>query len=73
MIDGKTLEHVLGSPLEPMLAQLGAQCGSVVICRASPSQKAAIVRMMAEYEVSSITPDLLGVICQLLALYVYSW
>lgn len=52
VIDGKTLEHVLGSPLEPVLAQLGAQCGSVVICRASPSQKAAIVRMMAEYEVS---------------------
>ncbi len=53
VIDGKTLEHVLGTPLEPLLAQLGSQCGSVVICRASPSQKAAIVRMMAEFEVRS--------------------
>ena len=67
MIDGKTLEHVLGSPLEPVLAQLGAQCGSVVICRASPSQKAAIVRMMAEYEVGPVTPDLLDLKRHLLA------
>lgn len=51
MIDGKTLEHVLKSPTEPLLAQLGSLCGSVVICRASPSQKAAIVKMMTEYEV----------------------
>jgi len=32
VIDGKTLEHVLGTPQEPLLAQLGSQCGSVVIC-----------------------------------------
>ena len=51
VIDGKTLEHVLRSPTEPLLAQLGSLCGSVVICRASPSQKAAIVKMMAEFEV----------------------
>ncbi|DBA65766.1 hypothetical protein WJX79_001197 [Trebouxia sp. C0005] len=50
VIDGKTLEHVLRTPQEPLLAQLGSRCGSVVICRASPSQKAAIVRMMAEFE-----------------------
>ena len=56
VIDGKTLEHVLGTPQEPLLAQLGSQCGSVVICRASPSQKAAIVRMMAEFEVLLICP-----------------
>ena len=56
VIDGKTLEHVLGTPLEPLLAQLGSQCGSVVICRASPSQKAAIVRMMAEFEVGHRSP-----------------
>ena len=55
VIDGKTLEHVLGTPQEPLLAQLGSQCGSVVICRASPSQKAAIVRMMAEFEVASLS------------------
>lgn len=28
------------------------QCGSVVICRSSPAQKAAVVRMMMEYEMS---------------------
>jgi hypothetical protein len=33
-----------------MLAELGSHCGSVVICRASPSQKAAIVQMMDEFE-----------------------
>ena len=54
VIDGKTLEHVLRTPQEPLLAQLGSQCGSVVICRASPSQKAAIVRMMAEFEVHTL-------------------
>lgn len=35
---------------EAMLAELGSCCGSVVICRASPSQKAAIVHMMNEFE-----------------------
>ncbi|KAK9810005.1 hypothetical protein WJX72_003251 [[Myrmecia] bisecta] len=50
VIDGTTLSHVLGTPAEKTLAQLGSQCGSVVICRASPSQKAAIVRLMLEFE-----------------------
>lgn len=59
MIDGKTLEHVLRTPLEPLLAQLGSQCGSVVICRASPSQKAAIVKMMAEFEVCNLLLSLM--------------
>eukprot|EP00891_Asterochloris_glomerata_P000836 jgi/Astpho2/836/Aster-00685 len=43
VIDGKTLEHVLGTDLERGLALLGSHCEAVVICRASPSQKAAIV------------------------------
>ena len=50
VIDGKTLSYVLGSDLEEWLAEIGAACGSVVICRASPSQKAAIVRMMMQFE-----------------------
>ncbi len=50
VIDGKTLSYVLGSDLEEWLAEIGASCGSVIICRASPSQKAAIVKMMMEYE-----------------------
>ena len=35
---------------EPILAEVGAHCASVVICRASPSQKAAVVAMMSEWE-----------------------
>ena len=34
------------------LTEAVLQCGSVVICRSSPAQKAAIVRMMMEYEMS---------------------
>ena len=54
VIDGKTLEHVLGTNLEQSLALLGSHCEAVVICRASPSQKAAIVKMMTKFEVSSV-------------------
>lgn len=35
------------------LARLGAGCAAVVICRSSPSQKAGVVRMMAEHEMRS--------------------
>lgn len=54
VIDGGTLDHVLGpkNRLEAALAAVCARCGAVVICRSSPSQKAAVVRMMAEYEMS---------------------
>lgn len=54
VIDGGTLAHILGTPMEQELARVGAQCGSVVICRSSPSQKAAIVQMMSEYEMSQV-------------------
>jgi magnesium-transporting ATPase (P-type) len=47
VIDGRTLSHVLGRPeAEAALAELATRCSSVVVCRASPSQKAGIVRMM---------------------------
>lgn len=39
-----------GKDTEGALAELGSHCGAVVICRASPSQKAAIVSMMDEFE-----------------------
>lgn len=55
VIDGGTLDHVLGPKgggLEKVLADVCARCGAVVICRSSPSQKAAVVRMMSEYEMS---------------------
>ena len=47
VIDGRTLSRVLGRPsAEASLAELATRCSSVVVCRASPSQKAGIVRMM---------------------------
>ena len=47
VIDGRTLSHVLGRPAaEAALAELAVRCSAVVVCRASPSQKAGIVRMM---------------------------
>ena len=36
----------IGTPLENRLAELGAKCSGVVVCRSSPSQKAAIVKIM---------------------------
>ena len=50
VIDGRALGRVLGSPGEGALAELAALCGGVVVCRASPAQKAAIVRMMARHK-----------------------
>ena len=43
---------------------MGAQCGSVVICRSSPSQKAAVVRMMSEYEMRQVGFDDAHLACQ---------
>ncbi|KAK9839881.1 hypothetical protein WJX81_008363 [Elliptochloris bilobata] len=50
VIDGRTLGRVLGSAGEGALAELASLCGGVVVCRASPAQKAAIVRMMARHK-----------------------
>ena len=51
VVDGKTLTHVLGNKAaEARLAHLGSKCTAVVVCRASPSQKANIVTMMRDYE-----------------------
>jgi magnesium-transporting ATPase (P-type) len=53
VIDGGTLTHILGDKAaEAALAALGARCSAVVICRASPSQKAGIVNMMRAHEAS---------------------
>ena len=62
VIDGATLSHILGTPAEELLAACGARCGSVVICRSSPAQKAAIVRMMAEYEMRQVGPSTLSLV-----------
>ena len=50
VIDGPTLSRVLGTPAEGRLAALASRCSGVVVCRASPAQKAAIVRLMARHE-----------------------
>ena len=51
VVDGKTLTHVLGNKAsEAQLAALGSKCTAVVVCRASPSQKANIVTIMRDYE-----------------------
>ena len=50
VIDGPTLSRVLGTPGEGRLAALASRCSGVVVCRASPAQKAAIVRLMARHE-----------------------
>ncbi|KAK9828339.1 hypothetical protein WJX74_009865 [Apatococcus lobatus] len=52
VIDGKTLSHVLGTPAEAKLAELASGCAAVVVCRASPSQKAAIVRRMKRFRIA---------------------
>ena len=46
VIDGRTLSRVLGTPAEALLAELAVRCAAVIVCRASPSQKAGIVVMM---------------------------
>ena len=52
VIDGKTLNHILNTEAEWTLAELASQCRAVVVCRASPRQKAAIVRMIMGYTVA---------------------
>jgi phospholipid-transporting ATPase len=50
-VDGPTLTFIMAEEkLRWELAQLAARCSGVVVSRSSPSQKAAIVRNMAEYE-----------------------
>lgn len=53
VIDGPTLNHIVGTEIERLFAELASRCASVVICRSSPSQKSAIVRIMKEYQMYS--------------------
>jgi magnesium-transporting ATPase (P-type) len=57
VVDGATLSHMLGTHLEKRLAAVGAACASVVVCRSSPSQKAAIVCMMRDHEAAVAAAD----------------
>lgn len=62
VIDGHTLTHIIGTNLESVLAELGACCSGVVVCRASPSQKACIVKLMRDYEFKSATRGAKGAV-----------
>jgi magnesium-transporting ATPase (P-type) len=53
VIDGPTLNQILGTEVERVLAELASKCTTVVVCRASPSQKSAIVEMMKTYQIYS--------------------
>lgn len=55
VVDGRTLSRILGTDAEPLLAELANQCSGVVVCRASPSQKAAIVRMMKAFQAQQLS------------------
>ena len=62
-IDGPTLNYVLASDaLQLRMAQIVARCSGVVISRSSPSQKAAVVSMMKEYEMSKAAGKSRGII-----------
>eukprot|EP00803_Ostreobium_quekettii_P002905 evm.model.scf_903.4 EVM.evm.TU.scf_903.4 scf_903:32108-44084(+) len=55
VVDGPSLNFIIGKEhnghiLERELADLASMSGAVVVCRSSPSQKAAIVRVMDEFE-----------------------
>ena len=53
VIDGLTLNQILGTEAERNFAELASNCSSVVVCRASPSQKSAIVEIMKSYQMFS--------------------
>jgi len=55
VVDGRTLNRILGTGFEPMLAELANMCSGVVVCRASPSQKATIVRMMKRFQTAQLS------------------
>ena len=55
VVDGRTLSRILGPDSEALLAELANMCSGVVVCRASPSQKATIVRMMKRLQVAQLS------------------
>jgi magnesium-transporting ATPase (P-type) len=54
VVDGRTLSRILDTDAELLLAELAYQCSGVVVCRASPAQKAAIVRMMKRFHAQQV-------------------
>ena len=51
VVDGKTLKVVFSDKkMSTLFASVGALCDCVLVCRASPAQKASVVDLMKEYE-----------------------
>lgn len=48
VIDGETLRYALDGALKSLFLELGTQCGAVVCCRVSPSQKAMTVKLVKD-------------------------
>lgn len=62
-IDGPTLTFVLqDEKMKMRLAQIVARCRGVVVSRSSPSQKAAVVKTMTEYEMQKAAGGSKGLI-----------
>ena len=55
VVDGRTLSRILGTDAEELLAELAHGCSGVVVCRASPSQKAAIIHMMKRFQAQQLS------------------
>ena len=61
-MDGPTLTFIMADPnVRKHLAQLAARCSGVVVSRSSPSQKAAIVRAMTDYEMEKAAGNARGI------------
>ena len=62
-VDGPTLTFILADKkMRRRLAQISARCSGVVVSRSSPSQKAAIVKCMADYEMECAAGNSRGLI-----------
>lgn len=57
---GSSVDAAESREAEAKLAHLGSLCTAVVVCRASPSQKANIVSMMRQYELDLVQRDRKG-------------
>jgi phospholipid-translocating ATPase len=56
MIEGSTLEFVLNNPLmKAQFLDILKNSEAVIVCRASPSQKGAVVKMIKDSEPHSVT------------------
>lgn len=49
VIDGETLGYILGTALEEPTVRILAACDAVIVCRASPLQKASMVVLMKDF------------------------